>query len=317
MMRITLSLILILSISMISLSMELESLGITGKTVILKILSDKKIVFFKIRDRIYQAELSDLNNGRYVYTLEVELDELEDRIMIVAYEIPPGHEELILDIPRIERVERSRIPATLIILGSDEFKNILLSKLDGEFSSVRFDTQGVLKYAIVLVEKMEIGDLWRFLMKLSRKFSFFSLVVFSNSPQKPTMLDLSTLPKNCSFVVLEKPKNLGKFLNDLLEADFDVDGWIEVEEIARVGNPVMYDDRAKVPVFRNRIFPLPDRNLALQRVSNLVMEGLLKPSDVRKCMEDLERSIAPPWIVEYIFGKLNVEGLKNLPRFLW
>jgi len=299
-------------------SIHVEYIGMMEDFLVLRIRSRNKVVFIKANDAIYPAEFMGMEKGKYIYKLKIPLGGIRGKYLkMMVYESPPSYEEIIVNLPQIERNKRARIPATLLVIGSDLFKKVIVERIGDEFSSVSFNAlDGTTKYAMVFMEDVDLKMLTSIISRFSRRFSFFSFVGFSPSFE-PVVLDLSSLPKNSSFIVLRDEVNLDKFLNLIVNADFDDDGWIEVEEIARIFDPLIYDDRMKFPVIRCRIFPLLDRNLALQKISILVMEGLLKPSDVQPCMENIENFTPPPWLVEYILGKLDVEDLKDLPKFLW
>lgn len=322
------SIIFVLFSFLISLGMAVELLSVAflNGTLTLKVKSDEKLTLVIYDGEPYPLELVEKSGSYFIYKVSIQIpSESFSGGELTLYTVKASKQTLnVPPVRRKEILEFSKIPSTLYIVGTKKFGEIVLKSLGNQFKKAEILdkwplTSKIEKNGVLVFEKVDFEDFENFrefLMKVSRSFEV-CFVLFSNANfQFPLVIPSWEIPNNVSFVALESTER--SFFEDVVDIDLDEDGWIEAEEISNVFNGILFHDVNYIPFVRSSSYPtLSDEELK-EKLKKLIFEKILGVGDLEKCMEVFKKGIAPPWLNEYLLGKIGISDLKNLKKlYFW
>jgi hypothetical protein len=304
----------------------LSAIFLNGK-LILTIKSVEKLTLAIYRGEPFPLEPVEKSGSYFIYRVSIQISsESFDGGEVTVYTVKSSKQ--ILNIPPVkskkEIFEFSRIPSVIYIVGTKEFGNVVLRGLGNQFENAEIldewpSISKTEKSGVLVFEKVDFEDLEtfsEFLRKISKRFEF-CFILFSNTNfQFPLIIPSWKIPDNVSFVAL---KNVNKsFFEDVKYIDLDQDGWIEASEISNKFDGILFHDTDYIPFIRSSSYPILSDEVLKEKLKGLIFEKILDVGDLEKCVEVFKKGIAPPWLNEYLIGKIGISDLKNLKKlYFW
>jgi len=305
---------------------DLMSVRLIGNKLEVLLKSNEILTMVVFKDEPYPLELIEDSKGYFVYKVEIEAPsgDLSNENLII-YSIVSSKQIIKLpsEILRKTEFNESYIPAVLFTIGSKEFGESVIQNVGYQFEKTEILSDGlpefVNKKMVVLVfenrDFESLEDFLNFLMEISRKFEMSFVLITRAKLGFSLIIPYEKMPENVSFVLLKGIKQ--NFWEVISHVDNDGDGWIEASEMSNVFNGVLFYDHQNIPFIRAVNYPSIDEKELKTKLRDLVFEGIFNVGDMERCIELFKKKISPPWLNEYLIGKLKADDLKGLTLYFW
>lgn len=318
----------------------LTSFGICIGLMSIKLVNDKLEILLKSNETLtvavfrgepYPLELIEDSKGCFIYKIEIDVSSSEnlsnEELVIYTIDASKRIIKLPSEVSKEPKLSKSIIPAALIVVGSKDFEESVIQSIGYQFEKTEVIrnkndelTKSVLgSKSVVLVFESEdfekLEDFLDFLLKFSRKFEMSFILTTNTRFNFPLIIPCEKIPKNVSFIFLKGIKQ--SFWKIIPYIDDDRDGWIEASEISNAFNGILFYDYLGIPFARAADYPSIDEETLETKLRDLVFKGILNVGDMEKCVELFKRGISPPWLNEYLIGKLKINDLEDRVLYFW
>ena len=302
---------------------ELISVKLIDEKLEFILKSHEKLTMVTFNGEPYPLELIEKRDDHFIYRVLIEVSRGDFTGGDLTFYTVNASKET-LDIPskilRDDEFKKVPVPAVLYVIGSKEFGNLVIQNIGNQFKKAEILDGWLLiftleKNAVLIFENgvFENFEAFKeFLKMISKTFKVSFILLVDARFEVPPMVPYDEIPKNVSFVILNTLNE--DFFKKVPYVDHDKDGWIEASEIANVFNGKLFYDDQCVPFIRAAVYPkISDEELRM-KLKNLAFEGILNIGDIEKCIKDFKEGISPPWLNEYLIGKLKLANLKAFKR---